>query len=420
MFLGGDVYSRADAGAVGFCADGADLDPVAVERWSRSGELGHGVDAVDDYVEVAVVVVVSEGAAAGGDGSGHAGAGLAGDLFELAVAQVAIEVFVLGVGRIDVRAVHFGIDVAVGDEDVEPAVVVHVEEADAPAEVAGVDAEAGEVGVVVEVAAAEVQIEGVGVAGEVGLDDVEEAVAVEVSDGNAHAGLGLAVGRVGDAGLDGDVFEGAVLLVLVEGGGGGVVGDVDVGPAIVVEVGDADAEAIGADGVEDARFFGDVGEGAVAIVVVEDVFTTLQAGWAAGDLNAFVGAAGGFGVGRGLDVEVDVVGDEEVEMAVAVVVEEGAAGVPTGGGLEEAGFGGDVGEGAVAVVAVEDVLAVVGDEEVVPAVVVVVADAAALSPAAAGEAGFSGDVGEGAVAVVLEEMAVLAPGLWGSLRGGCR
>ena len=47
---------------------------------------------------------------------------------------------------------------------------------------------------VVEVAAAEVEVERVGVAGEVGFDDVEEAVAVEVSDGDAHAGLGSAVG----------------------------------------------------------------------------------------------------------------------------------------------------------------------------------------------------------------------------------
>ncbi len=54
----------------------------------------------------------------------------------------------------------------------------------------------------------------------------------------------------------------------------------------------------------------------------------MQAGRAAGDLDALVGAAGGLGERRGLDVEVDVVGDEEVEMAVAVVVEEGAAGVP--------------------------------------------------------------------------------------------
>ena len=97
--------------------------------------------------------------------------------------------------------------------------------------------------------------------------------------------------------------------------------------------------------------------------------------------DALVGAVGVFGQRGGLEVEVDVVADEEVEVAVLVVVEEGAAGVPAQAVLEEAGLFGDVGEGAVAVVAVEGVLAVVADEEVVPAVVVVVADAAGLAPA---------------------------------------
>ena len=50
--------------------------------------------------------------------------------------------------------------------------------------------------------------------------------------------------------------------------------------------------------------------------------------------------------------------------------------------MRPAAFG-DVGEGAVAVVAIEGVLAVVGDEEVVVAVVVVVADAAGLAPTGA-------------------------------------
>ena len=142
--------------------------------------------------------------------------------------------------------------------------------------------------------------------------------------------------------------------------------------------------AIGADGVQHAGLFADVGEGAVAVVVVEDVLAAFEAGRSAGDLDALVGAARGFRQRGGLDVEVDVVGDEEIEVAVLVVVEKGAAGVPAQSWFcGQAGLRGDVGEGAVAVVAVEDVLAVVADEEIVPAIVVVVADAAALAPAGA-------------------------------------
>ena len=59
---------------------------------------------------------------------------------------------------------------------------------------------------------------------------------------------------------------------------------------------------------------------------------------------------------------------------------------------------------SVALVVEEAVLAVAGDVEVVEAVVVIVADAGALAPTGREEAGLGGDVGEGAVVVVVEEM----------------
>ena len=70
----------------------------------------------------------------------------------------------------------------------------------------------------------------------------------------------------------------------------------------------------------------------------------------------------------------------------------------------DSGFFAHVGKGAVTVVVVEDVLAEIGDEQIVETVVVVVADADALSPAGMNEAGFGGDIGEGAIAIVLEEV----------------
>ena len=124
----------------------------------------------------------------------------------------------------------------------------------------------------------------------------------------------------------------------------------------------------------------DVGEGAVTIVVIEDVLAALQAGWTTCHLNAFVGAAGCLWKRCSLDVEVDVVGDKEVEVAIAVIVKKGAAGVPPRLRLKQARLFRNVSEGAIAVVAVEDVLAVVADKEIVPAVIVVVANTATLAP----------------------------------------
>src|SRR6476620_1456502 len=91
-------------------------------------------------------------------------------------------------------------------------------------------------------------------------------------------------------------------------------------------------------------------------------------------------------------------------MAVAVVVDEGAAGAPGFAGAGDAGFLADVGEGTVAVVPIQHIFSVVGDVEIGVTVVVVIADANALSPSGVGEAGFLGDVGEGAIVIVAVEM----------------
>ena len=178
----------------------------------------------------------------------------------------------------------------------------------------------------------------------------------------------------------------AVVQVLVQGAGGGIVGHIDVGPAIVIEVGGEHAETEVAVGLQDAGLRAHVGEGAVAVVVVEDVGVAVETGRSAGDHHAFVETRAGLRHRRGLQVHVDVVGDEEIELAVAIVIDEGAARAPARLLACDAGLLADVGEGAVAVVVVENVLAVVGDEQVVAAIVVVVADADALAPAASASA----------------------------------
>jgi hypothetical protein len=65
------------------------------------------------------------------------------------------------------------------------------------------------------------------------------------------------------------------------------------------------------------------------------------------------------------------------------------------------------------VVAIEAVLAVVGYIQVRPAVVVVIANRASVSPAVVGYAGLFRHVGEGAVVIVMEESRVGRGGLAG-------
>src|SRR6266571_1835847 len=91
-------------------------------------------------------------------------------------------------------------------------------------------------------------------------------------------------------------------------------------------------------------------------------------------------------------------------MAVPVVVDESAARVPAFAGAGDARFLADVRERAVAVVVVQHVFAKVGYEEIVKAIVVVIADAHSLAPAGMEEASFGGDIRESSIAIVFEKV----------------
>src|ERR1035441_9805444 len=124
------------------------------------------------------------------------------------------------------------------------------------------------------------------------------------------------------------------------------------------------------------------------------------------DGNAFPEARGrASGLGRVRGIEIDVVGDEEVEAPVAIVIDETAARGPADVVVPEAGFARDIGEGTVAVVVKQDIVSPESDEEIDEAIVVVVAGTDSLSPAGEGDAGLLGDVGEGAVMQIAVEMA---------------
>ena len=216
----------------------------------------------------------------------------------------------------------------------------------------------------------------------------------------------LAVGAERATGFQRDVHEFSVFLVLIKSAGGGIVGHVNIGPAIIIKIGGQDAQAEGSVGLKNSGGSRNIGESAVAVVVIKNIFATLEPRRAACDHHAFIEARARFRHRRGRQVHIDIVGDEEIELAIAVVVHEGAAGIPALAIAGDAGFFADVRKSAVAVVVKENVFAEVSDEQVFEAVVVVVANADALSPTGVGQASFRRDVGESAIAIIFEQMRV--------------
>src|SRR5580704_2005779 len=145
------------------------------------------------------------------------------------------------------------------------------------------------------------------------------------------------------------------------------------------------------------------------MVVKQNVLAALQSRRATRHQDALVHTRTRLGERSSLRIEIDVVGDEQIQVAVLVVVDKRAAGIPAALAVarirRNPGLLGGIGEGSVAIVVPQGAITPVGDVQVVETIIIVVARANALAPASAGNAGFEGDIGKGAVPVVLVEPA---------------
>src|SRR6266513_312543 len=109
-------------------------------------------------------------------------------------------------------ALDFGIDVSIDLQDVRPAVIIVINEAATPSNVLVVDADPRGECNITKGSVAVVVIEVARVVGEVGFENIKPSVAVIIGDGSdGIPGAGLE-----DAGLRGDIGKGAVTVVVEE------------------------------------------------------------------------------------------------------------------------------------------------------------------------------------------------------------
>ena len=102
-------------------------------------------------------------------------------------------------------------------------------------------------------------------------------------------------------------------------------------------------------------------------------------------------------------VEVDVVDDYQVEISIAVIVDEGATCAPALGG-EQAAFFGLVAKRAISLIPVQNILSPLGDEHVGVAIIVDVTRTDTLAPPGTRDSRFFGDVFElQSTQIVIEE-----------------
>src|SRR4029077_670932 len=148
--------------------------------------------------------------------------------------------------------------------------------------------------------------------------------------------------------------EGPIVIVHKEEARRRITRHVNVGPAIFVQIRRDHGHSVATALRSNARRDTYIGKRAIAVVAIQRMSTPRQPAWPALDGNSLPCAIHVFtGLGHALDVKLQVVRNKKIQMAVTIVVNEGAACAPTGGVAEQARFLSDVREGTVAVVAIE-------------------------------------------------------------------
>ena len=183
-----------------------------------------------------------------------------------------------------------------------------------------------------------------------------------------------------------------------------VVGHDDVRPAVPVEVVEGNPEALARVGTDTAALR-HVGKGSVPVVPIE------QVGNGGEVFGVAIGAEIGTAAEDVVEIPLHIAADEQVQVSIAVVVEESGAAGPAA--AADAGRLAHVPKSPVALVVKELVRGEVGEVEIGPAVVVVVPDGHAHGIAAAAHPGLFGGIAEAPVAVVsIEPVPVVGRGFF--------
>src|SRR5712664_301617 len=193
--------------------------------------------------------------------------------------------------RARLHRVHLRENVAVGDEKIEPGVVVHVKKARAPSDQTIIlMAEAGSPARVLEAFRAHIAIQRIGLLSKMRDKEAKTTTVAEVAKVHTHVAELHAFTTQSQTREHAFIGKRAVMVVVIEVVWDRIVGNEEVRPTVVVVVGPDDAETIIADLIVDTGLHGNFLESAVTPVVIQKIAFTHEAPRAALHEHAFVPA----------------------------------------------------------------------------------------------------------------------------------
>src|SRR5437588_9249394 len=323
--------------------------------------------------------------------------------FKSAVAKVAKHCARCLVGVLRELSFYFRIDVAGHHEQVWVTIVVEVGNSGSPTYVARFDADARRSRHIIEVSLPVVAIKNISVVREVCLEKIQVPIQIIVAAPDAHSRLLHADGAKRHSSHYAFLTKRSVMIVHERQARCRVRGHVDVGPSVFVKIGGNHGHAIGF-AFCNSCLMADIGECSITIVSVERMPPHRQPTRSTFDGNSFpIAVAIVPRYGRVFQRKPHVVGNEQVQMTVAVVIQKTASCSPSRPVVSPPSGLSDIRERSIAVVAVENVLSEIGAENIVKAIVVVVPDTNSACPTLAVQPRFLGDVRKISVTIVLVE-----------------
>src|SRR6267378_7894245 len=284
---------------VGTSSQRSKSDP-AISRTGRIHQKARlPVNIVDDDGELTIVPQIAHRQAARGRSGVNSGSCLRRDVGESGIAIVVVKKAWFHVSATQVKLVDLRIDVSVGEDEVGPTVIVEVEKHGPPAQILRMRTESGSEGNVRKKSLTIVAVKGRGVIGEVGFKNIQPAVAVVIGDGGAHSRLFSAILVERNSSSYSNVGKGAIAIVAIEDAWSTIAGNVDIRPAIIVKIEGGNAHRVMSIGLADVSLACDIREGPVTPILIQNVFRARQAARSAHHRHAFPHARASLTRGRG-------------------------------------------------------------------------------------------------------------------------
>src|SRR5207244_4777244 len=242
--------------------------------------------------------------------------------------------------------------------------------------------------------------------GKVSDNDVGKTIVIVIAEVHAHAGEGLSVFVVSHSGKQARLAKRTVSVVVIKKALHRIVGHEDIRNPVPAVISKCHPKAL-AMRIRDSGFLGNIRKRSVSIVVIENVgHTFVIVRMAVSTISRPLLSAKAVG----FEAPVHITCDEEIELAVVVVIEEPCAGAPAA--CTDSGFSGHVSKRSVSIVVIQGVSSIPCYIDIFETIVVVVSDSdthAIEALRSTAHARTYGHIGERSIRILMVETIPILP-----------